>query len=130
MTWWWEFFDERNMTPYFRGVAEISDRMLQAGGGSFEMIKTDAGDAGAYGVRCGETWFVFLLNDTGKEFEGEVVIPRSENETGLLFLKIFDPETLEYQDAGTVITQNGNMMIPVHGLENRECRIYIVSPPL
>jgi len=127
MTWWWEFFDERNMTPYLRSVAEINNRMLEAGGGSYELIEADAGVAEAYAVRCGETWYVILLNDTGKEYEGEVVVHSPENETGLLFLNIFDPEAFEYQNAGDVDKQDGKIIIPVHGLENRQCRIYILT---
>lgn len=34
MSWWWEYFENRGMMTYFRGVREISDRMLAAGNGA------------------------------------------------------------------------------------------------
>src|SRR5690606_23097730 len=42
MSWWWEYFDERGVTPYVRNVRTISDLMLQAGKGSFEIIVVQA----------------------------------------------------------------------------------------
>ena len=33
MSWWWEFFDERHLTPYLARVREIDERMIAAGRG-------------------------------------------------------------------------------------------------
>jgi hypothetical protein len=64
MTWWWELFDTRNMTPYLKSVREINDMMLEAGDGSFEMINTTAGRLESYAVKCRETYFIYLLNNS------------------------------------------------------------------
>lgn len=74
MTWWWELFDNRNMTPYFRGVREISDLMLEAGKGSFEMIESAAENVETYSVKCGNTIFVYLLNNTRHNTSTDVII--------------------------------------------------------
>ena len=64
MSWWWELFDERNMTPYFRGVRMITDEMIKAGNGSFIPFSPSSGLLESYGVRCGNKYFVYLLNNS------------------------------------------------------------------
>jgi hypothetical protein len=64
MTWWWEFFDERNMTPYFNGVRLINDRMMKVGNGSFEIIPIQASGLDAYAVKCKKETYIYLLNNT------------------------------------------------------------------
>lgn len=75
MTWWWEFFDDQKMTPYIRSVREISDQMLRAGNGSFQQIKINAGELEAYGLKCGKTTYVYLLNNTDKKVAASAVLP-------------------------------------------------------
>ncbi len=53
MSWWWELFDDQQMTPYFRGVRAISDKMLQAGKGSYEQWPVSAAVVHGTG---GEMW--------------------------------------------------------------------------
>lgn len=64
MSWWWELFDDEKMTPYFRSVREISDRMLKEGNGQFEQIPVTTNVLHAQGVKCGKTYFVYLLNES------------------------------------------------------------------
>ncbi|MBO3272298.1 DUF5060 domain-containing protein [Hymenobacter defluvii] len=61
MTWWWELFDDQQMTPYFRAVRTISDQMLAAGHGEFEPFAVTSGTVQSFGMRCGDTYFVYLL---------------------------------------------------------------------
>lgn len=128
MTWWWEFFDERNMTPYFRSVAEINDMMLEAGQGSFDMLEARAGMAEAYAVRCGKTLFAYILNDSGKAFSGnaEIIMPGAEMEYSV---SAYDPETREFQEKGPCVPREGRLLIPGIILENRQSRIFILSAP-
>ena len=127
MTWWWEFFDGRNMTPYFKSVAEINDQMLQAGGGTYEITEAHAGNAEAYAVKCGETCFVYLLNDSGQTFNGDVEITVSGSETTDFIVKAFDPDSREYHDVGKTASQNGKIIISENGLENTRCKVFILS---
>ncbi len=126
MTWWWEFFDERNMTPYFRSVAEINSLMLEAGQGSFDMLEAQAGKAEAYAVRCGETVFVYLLNDSGKAFSGEVEVVLSGGDLEYV-VKAYDPETRQFLEKGPCRPTAGKLQIPGIELENRQSRIFILS---
>jgi hypothetical protein len=128
MTWWWEFFDGRNMTPYFKSVAEINDQMLKAGGGAYERTEAHAGNAEAYAVRCGETYFVYLLNDSGRDFNGDVEISVAGSPTTDYFVKAFDPESREYHDIGKTSPNNGEIVISGNGLENTRCKVLIFSP--
>lgn len=129
MTWWWEFFDERNMTPYFKSVAEVNDLMLKAGGGSFERIAATAGKAEAYSVKCGETYFAYVLNDSGSTFAGNVEISTPAVDATDYLVKAFDPETRTYAEVGEIASQNGKIIIPENGLNNTESKIYILSTP-
>lgn len=62
MSWWWEFFQDRGLVPYFRNVRTVSDMMLEAGGGEFEQVKVEADGADAFAVRCGKSLFVYAYN--------------------------------------------------------------------
>lgn len=62
LSWWWEYFDARGLTSYYRGVREINDRMLAAGQGSFEPVEVHAGEAQALGVKCGDEIYVYVFN--------------------------------------------------------------------
>lgn len=62
MSWWWEFFQNRNTDKYIKVVRYISDLMLELGGGEFSTVKVSGGDS--YAVKCGQTTFVYVFNDT------------------------------------------------------------------
>ena len=64
MSWWWEYFENRGLVPYFRNVRYISDRMLEFGKGSFEPVKVQAGGADAFAVRCGDHIWAYVYNNT------------------------------------------------------------------
>lgn len=127
MTWWWEFFDERNMTPYFKSVAEINEKMLEAGGGSFQKLSAEAGTAETYAVKCGGTYFVYLLNDSGQTFNGNVKITLQENSPGNFNIKAYDPETGEYSEGGNTKAQDGKIAISETGLKDTESKVFILS---
>ena len=96
MSWWWEFFDNRGMTSYFKGVREINDKMLAAGKGSFEPVMVDAGKLEAYGVKCGKTIFVYLFNPTKDILNENLAV---NVDTGKSYkVQSFEPTTCKYQD--------------------------------
>jgi len=96
MTWWWEFFDQRGMTPYFRGVRAISDQMLKSGNGSFEPVKVEAGHLEAYGLKCGDNIYVYLLNNNVYTQSSSVKIFVNHNNS--YKIQTFDPSSLFYKD--------------------------------
>ena len=69
MSWWWEYFENRGMVPYFKGVHTVCDEMLKAGRGSFEKMEVSAPGAETYAVKCGKNVYIYAYNPTGKTVE-------------------------------------------------------------
>lgn len=126
MTWWWEFFDERGMTSYFNSVAEINELMLEAGNGSFEQLEANAGNVEAYAVKCGDTLFSYLLNDSGKSAEASVNIKLTAD-SGPYNARGFLPESMEYVDLGQVRVDNNIVEISGIDLVNHQDMVLILS---
>jgi hypothetical protein len=112
MTWWWEFFDERGMTKYFKGVREISDKMLAAGKGKFEQVRVSAKGVEVFGVKCGETCFVYVLNGGDGEVSAEVLVDVVGNYT----VMGFEPVARKYERLGVV---KGSVGVRLKGKEER-----------
>ena len=93
MTWWWEFFDERHLTPYLARVATLNKRMLAAGSG--EMHEVACAWSGPtlpiYAVACGRSVFVLVVNEGGAPASGSLTLPPPA--AGLGEIQVFDPET-------------------------------------
>ena len=66
MSWWWEYFENRGMVPYFRNVRYVNDRMLKYGKGHFEQVKVEADGAEAFAVRCGGRMYVYAYNPSSR----------------------------------------------------------------
>jgi len=66
MSWWWEYFDENGLKPYFNNVRKIHDLMLEKGKGSYKKGEAEcsSGEINCYSVICGETQFIYLFNPT------------------------------------------------------------------
>jgi len=79
MSWWWEYFEDRGMNQYFKGVREISDQMLTAGNGSFENISVKADSLVAFSVKCGNKIFVYLYNKTKSCVKSDISINEIKN---------------------------------------------------
>jgi hypothetical protein len=94
MSWWWELFHEENMEPYFRSVRAVSDQMLAAGKGSFEQINVSADMLHAQAVKCGNTYFIYLLNESDDSLTTPVSINVGNNKT--LSVKTLIPVSLQY----------------------------------
>jgi len=82
LSWWWEFFDDRGTDAYLARVRTISDQMLSAGKGSFEIVPvtTSIPEIEVYGVKCGARTFVYVYNPT-KERLRPVVVPGNGGRT-------------------------------------------------
>ena len=93
MSWWWEYFDHRGVTPYVARVRVILDRMLAAGNGSFADAdcKWSGAPAQVIGVQCGNTLFVLLINDKTIPAQGDLSLPQKVIENSQI--ELFDPAT-------------------------------------
>lgn len=94
MSWWWEFFQDRGLVPYFKNVRTVSDMMLERGGGEFEQVKVEAGGADAFAVRCGKSVFVYAYNP------GKKPVTISVNVQGKL--SEFDFSSASFKDAAGI----------------------------
>jgi hypothetical protein len=111
MSWWWELFDDQKMTPYFNAVRDISDRMLAAGKGQFEQVPVQAGLLHAQAVRCGGTYFVYLLNASDSTIRTGVLLDAA----GKGSVEAYDPDTRKYAkaDMGAIVLKGRKELILV-----------------
>ncbi|MES2426386.1 MAG: DUF5060 domain-containing protein [Bacteroidota bacterium] len=107
MSWWWEFFHEENMEPYFRSVRAISDQMLTAGKGSFEQVNLSAGLLHGQAVKCGNTSFVYLLNES----DDAVTTPITLNVGNYrnLSIQTLIPTTMQYNKLTGFMIKNNKL---------------------
>ncbi|HVU27449.1 MAG TPA: cellulase family glycosylhydrolase [Verrucomicrobiae bacterium] len=92
MSWWWEYFDHRNLTPYFSRVRSVLNQMLVAGKGDFTNIDCQwhGAPAQTLAVRCGKTFFVLLVNDNSVSVSGNLSLPLEVSQN--YEVQTFDPE--------------------------------------
>jgi hypothetical protein len=126
MTWWWELFDNRHMTPYFQSVRLISDEMLAAGKGSFEQFAVTTDRVESHGVKCGQKYFVYLLNNTDEAIK----TPVSFGVDAAMGLKVqsFDPATRQFKTLTGVSVQNGQLTCNGIELQGKKELLVVVAP--
>jgi hypothetical protein len=124
MTWWWEFFDERNLTPYFAGVREISDRMLAAGQGEFAEVAVAAGPFTALGVRCGSDTFVYAYNPTAGTATTDLHVTTGRPNASTV--ETYDPETRRGQAAPAGSPGADGLTLSAITLRAGESRLWII----
>jgi hypothetical protein len=127
MSWWWEFFDARGMTPTFRAVREISDRMLEAGKGSFDAMAVAAAGAEAFAVRCGGSVFAFLLNGRTDTLVCDAVFPGLAKDGLVRRVEAFAPADRRLRPQAAVASGR-DLTVPGIALAGREELVLILSP--
>jgi hypothetical protein len=93
MSWWWEFFDVRQVPAYFARVRALHEQMLAAGGGEYtEVGATWQGAALRHvlAVRCGQATFVLLGNREEAPAAGRLILPATGRGQSV---RLYDPET-------------------------------------
>lgn len=124
MSWWWELFDNQNMMPYLKGVRMISERMLQAGKGQFEPLTVDAGNVQAFGMRCGDEYYVYLLNNTAQhqDLRIKVDLPKKTQ------LELFSTKDHSFTKSSFEQSAGGVISLPQHTIRGKEEALLIFSP--
>jgi len=127
MSWWWEFFEAHGMTTYLRGVREICDRMLKAGNGSFTKIELQSATIESYGVQCGGTLFIYLLNNSNSDAMSDLTIPSAGK--GPYSVLSFDPDGRIYKTLGVSKRFGEGVRIPtgVH-MQSKHELILVLTP--
>ncbi|MGZ4001782.1 MAG: hypothetical protein ACXVIY_14175, partial [Mucilaginibacter sp.] len=124
MSWWWELFDNQNMELYFKGVRHISDEMLKAGKGSFEQFAVSSGNIESHGVRCGNKYFIYLLNNTDGVISTSISFNVNEKNYSMEY---FDPNDLSTKLGAKVVVANQKVAIKGITLESKKERLIIVT---
>jgi len=118
MTWWWELFDDQQMTPYFRAVRTISDQMLVAGRGQFQPFAVQAGVVQSFGMRCGNKYFIYLLNDSPAATSASVSFNVATAKK--LRAQTFVPSRQQFTKLGDFTTRNQHLTLPAQLLGPRQ----------
>jgi len=76
MSWWWEFFDKRNMQKYFGNIQEMNRNILQSGTGNIEQISIQTGDSTliAIGITNGVKNYAYIFNPGEKEIKCQIAL--------------------------------------------------------
>ena len=127
MSWWWEFFDDRGITPYFNGVRDINDQMLAAGNGNFDTVSVRADMVEAYAVKCGENYYVYLLNDSNCDVMTDIdLVDLTGNDLDYT-VKTYIPEIFIYNDIGTIAIEEGQLKVQDIYLRSKDEMVLIIS---
>jgi hypothetical protein len=107
MTWWWEFFDNRELTAYYSRVRAMSDRMLAAGNGELAEAKAkwDGRGIEAYAVKAGKCTFALLVNRSEKPRTGTLILVDAAKAKSF---SLYDTET----DKETPLASLENLTVP------------------
>ena len=125
MSWWWELFDTRNLTPYIKSVRQISDEMLKAGKGSFEQFSVITDRIEAHGVKCGNKYFIYLLNNTAEKINSPVSFSTQVDK--LIAVNSFDPETKEYKKLSSFTAGANTFTINSVLIEGKKAMILVIE---
>jgi Endo-beta-mannanase len=125
LSWWWEYFDNRGIIPYFKGVREISDQMLEAGNGSFEKVVVEAGSLEAYGVKCGKKIFVYLYNNTANAMQTNLLVKAVGNSQ--YEVQSFVPSSRLYKSLGVLSAVNFDATLTNVALNTKNEQVLIFS---
>ncbi|MEH0152908.1 DUF5060 domain-containing protein [Limibacter armeniacum] len=125
MTWWWEFFDKRDMTPYFQSVRMINDMMLEAGKGQFEEVTVASKGLESFSVKCGEQYFVVVLNNEKQLQSSDLVLDIAK---GNYILKRFNPDERSFSSNGKLSAGESGLTISKVSLNGWDEMLYILTP--
>lgn len=127
MSWWWEYFDARRITPYLRSVREINDRMLISGNGEFRPLEVKADGLEAFGVRCGKEIYVYLFNPSNATIMNDVEILFSERNSQYKG-ESFEPTMRVYNEIRNIENVEGRIIIKNEIIGSFSEIVYIFTP--
>lgn len=125
MSWWWEFFDQRNMSYYYKNIASVSEKMLLSGRGEFKPATVTAYGFEKYAVQCGENYFVYILNNTTNPVESPAQLTVSG--TGKYYVRSLNTSTCLYSEPTEINVSSGTVDLGKISLNSREERVFIIS---
>lgn len=124
MSWWWELFDDQHMTPYLQSVSTINRMMLQTGKGQFQQLPVQSTLLELYAVKCGNTVFVYALNNTTNQQSVDIHINIPSGYT----LQCFHPLKNTWNKSTYKRTADGTIQISNTVLTAKEELILVFKP--
>lgn len=126
MSWWWEYFENRAMTSYYRGVRAISDQMLEVGQGEFIPLKATAENLHVYAVKCKDYVYVYVYNPTLRVTNNRIRIELPNKATELNIMK-FEPTLLRFEAFGKATIFNHQIIIEDVFIASKKEGVYIIK---
>lgn len=105
MSWWWEYFENRNMVLYFKAVRKVSDMMLAESKGQFEPIEATCDGGEVYALRCGKKIYLYVYNPFDKPVTSITIKCGKGKASGFNF------DTLAFSRVSSHVSE-GNVVIP------------------
>lgn len=101
LSWWWEYFDEKQATRYFAALREIDGLMRQAGRGHFMTVAASSGNAHVetHAVRAGRQVFIYLNNESKSAQQARLTQASLRPDTRL---RLYDPEARRFHDVAVL----------------------------
>lgn len=126
MSWWWEWFDDRDLFSYFSGVRLIMDSMLESGNGHFELIESSF-PSESYAVKTDSTIYAYIHNIESTTLNSST-LSISNADNYVFEARLYDPESKEFESIGNYSASSGNLVIPGLDLTRHEQKIIILNP--
>ncbi len=126
MTWWWEFFDQHEMTSYYKSVTDVSKQMLLAGNGTFEPATVTAGSLEKFAIKCGQKYYFYLLNGGTATVTIPVTLKVSANSE--YTIKTLEPTTNKTTILSNKTSVSGTLNLGSLSLPSKTEIVYIVLP--
>ncbi|HTJ51095.1 MAG TPA: carbohydrate-binding protein, partial [Cyclobacteriaceae bacterium] len=128
MSWWWEFFDQRGTSDYFKSIQEISDRMLAVGKGNYSSVSatTPSLSLEAYSVKCGNTYFAYVLNNNSSTSSNKTISLTGVT-NGTYEIQSYNPEDRTYTSLPNVVVSGNSLSLTI-SLSAKASVIFIIKP--
>jgi hypothetical protein len=126
MTWWWEFFDQHEMTGYYKSVTDVSKQMLLAGNGTFEPATVGAGTLEKFAIKCGQKYYFYLLNGGTTTSTATVSLKVSANTE--YTIKTLEPTTNQTTTLSNKTAASGSLNLGSLSLPSKTEIVYLIAP--
>jgi hypothetical protein len=126
MSWWWEYFDERGMTSYFKNVHSIHNMMMESGNGAFDTVATTSPSLETLAVKCGTSYFIYALNNGDARNGREISFSVDENST--FQVSVFNPSEGKTADHSKITSVDRRIAIDPGDFNVHEDKIFIFKP--
>lgn len=128
MSWWWEYFQNRNTTRYMESVRIMNRRILESGKGSLEFIplKTIGEKVTGLALKAGETFYIYLNNPTKEPSKFSFLLDLEEMDTSSLKCVKYTCETRDFETIEIKADRDAASLFH-YALEPRENVILIIE---